>query len=984
VTAPVDRAFVEILPQFKNMNAQLKKGVDESLRGVTRQMENVTKKVNNEAERATASVHNHSMAVGVAIGSLASMGAAAMFGMGKSAITAGLQTAAGMEQAQIAFGTLLHSQKQAKIFLADMADFAAKTPFELPGLIDAARQLLGVGVAAKDIKPLLTAYGDAAGALGIQQDGFNRIMLATSQAMSAGTLHAGDLLQMTEAGLPIWKLLSEALHKPVSVLKDMSEKGQLMTKDVLPKLRAQMEKDYGGSMIKQSQTLSGLWSTLMDTFHQGMAKALIPLEPMLRTLIPRAANFMGRALKYLSDTIGNLIVGIGKGRGPLGFLHDVLGKIKDAAQHMGNFLKPIVDWIKDIVQSGGGAGNILQKVAGYLDDIAKWADRHGAQLRTVGVFVLTFMAAWKGYKFVVAAIDAINAAMALMAANPIGVVVVAIAALVAGTIYAYNHFKTFRDWVDKVGRSFRNFIGDVVAVSKAIAGFFEAGYRDGRSFAKWIEAIPAEVSKFFDSLHDKISTFFSGLHKGIQSGFASAGSWLRDTGKHLIDGMQSGMSTGWKKTNDWLGATLPRIGRAIGDAGRWATDWGIKFITFELRGLSITWHFVTDWFSKSLTWIGRAIGDARGWALNWGRDFIQNELRGLTVVWHIITDWYHGMLTRIGVAIGDHKGWANRLGTQLISYALAGARAMWHVLPDWFRGFIGGIARAIGNWTKWAHDVGWGIITGLLRGLAGTWSTVTSWFSKVPGWIKAALGIHSPPAWAVDAGSWIMKGLVKGLIGGSFNFTSFLKFLTSRARAALTSFMTGAHGSVGAGGLHADILRVLAAIRKQFGSVRLISGLRPGAHTLSGNLSRHAVGEAIDIPAIYSMTKWISQTFGRGLRELISPWNSLNILRGQHHVYTGDIYAQHAGIGRFAGNAHTHVAYETGAWRIPNDQLAYLHAREMVVPAGPADAIRAGATGAHVTHLSDDTIEKLGHAFARAIGGVGSLAMMRSRQYGAR
>jgi tape measure domain-containing protein len=956
VTAPVDRAFVEILPQFKNMNAQLKKGVDESLRGVTRQMENVTKKVNNEAERATASVHNHSMAVGVAIGSLASMGAAAMFGMGKSAITAGLQTAAGMEQAQIAFGTLLHSQKQAKIFLADMADFAAKTPFELPGLIDAARQLLGVGVAAKDIKPLLTAYGDAAGALGIQQDGFNRIMLATSQAMSAGTLHAGDLLQMTEAGLPIWKLLSEALHKPVSVLKDMSEKGQLMTKDVLPKLRAQMEKDYGGSMIKQSQTLSGLWSTLMDTFHQGMAKALIPMEPMLRTLIPRAAEFMGRALQTLTRWITNLINGIAKGKGPLGDLHDIFVNLRTAIGHIGGLLKPFIDDLVGVSSRGGGASTTILNITKALATVSGWVDRHGTLVRSL---IMTFIGIAGAAKLWAAAQTLLDISLT---ANPIGLVVTALAGLVIGFVYAYKHSLAFRDAVDKIGRSFKQFVIDIGHGVMSIIHFFENIYTEGR----------------------KVAAFFDGLHTTIQSKFKNAGDWLRGAGKDLINGMLSGITTAWHKTNDWLGGMTSRIGHAIGDAAKWSVTWGVNFITAQLRGLSITWHIVTDWFSKILGWVGRAIGDARAWAVNWGREFIQNELRGLTVVWHIITDWYHGMLTRIGAAIGDHKGWANRLGTQLISYALAGARAMWHVLPDWFRGFIGGIARAIGNWTKWAHDVGWGIITGLLRGLAGTWSTVTSWFSKVPGWIKAALGIHSPPAWAVDAGSWIMKGLVKGLIGGSFNFTSFLKFLTSRARAALTSFMTGAHGSVGAGGLHADILRVLAAIRKQFGSVRLISGLRPGAHTLSGNLSRHAVGEAIDIPAIYSMTKWISQTFGRGLRELISPWNSLNILRGQHHVYTGDIYAQHAGIGRFAGNAHTHVAYETGAWRIPNDQLAYLHAREMVVPAGPADAIRAGATGAHVTHLSDDTIEKLGHAFARAIGGVGSLAMMRSRQYGAR
>jgi len=224
-------------------------------------------------------VGTSAVAMGAAIGTMAAQGATALLRMGGSAIKSGVQTAAAMEQANISFTTLLGSGKQAQTFLGDLSKFAAATPFELPGLVDASRQLLGAGAAAKDVIPTLTAFGDASGALGLTQDQFNHIMLATTQAMSAGTLHAGDLLQMTEAGLPVWKLMSEALGKPVSTLKAMSEKGQLLSKDVLPKLQAQMEKDYGGAMGKQSQTLSGLWSTLMDTFNQGMAKAIIPMEP---------------------------------------------------------------------------------------------------------------------------------------------------------------------------------------------------------------------------------------------------------------------------------------------------------------------------------------------------------------------------------------------------------------------------------------------------------------------------------------------------------------------------------------------------------------------------------------------------------------------------------------------------------------------------------------------------------------------------------
>ena len=67
--------------------------------------------------------------------------------MGLAGVTAGLgalgvagvKMAADMEQSEIAFTTMLGSADKAKSFLADLSAFAAKTPFELPGLISSSR-----------------------------------------------------------------------------------------------------------------------------------------------------------------------------------------------------------------------------------------------------------------------------------------------------------------------------------------------------------------------------------------------------------------------------------------------------------------------------------------------------------------------------------------------------------------------------------------------------------------------------------------------------------------------------------------------------------------------------------------------------------------------------------------------------------------------------------------------------------------------------
>ena len=104
----------------------------------------------------------------------------------------------------------------------------------------------------------------------------------------------------------------------------------------------------------------------------------------------------------------------------------------------------------------------------------------------------------------------------------------------------------------------------------------------------------------------------------------------------------------------------------------------------------------------------------------------------------------------------------------------------------------------------------------------------------------------------------------------------------------------------------------MGVLRAAFPGLTLLSGYRPNAHTLSGNLSYHARGRAVDVPARRDVAKWINEHYGRQTKELITPWNDLNIWNGKRHTYTGDIYAQHAGTGRFKGNAHDHWAFRDG------------------------------------------------------------------------
>lgn len=227
----------------------------------------------------------------------------ALGGLAAAGTVLGLKTAANLETAEVAFTKLLGSGRRARKFLGDLKSFAARTPFELPGLVDASRALVGAGTAASDVIPTLTALGDASGALGLDQERFGRVMLAVTQIMNRGKVQAEELNQITEAGIPVWQLLAKATGKPVPELQKLMQSGKLLAEDTLPLLFEQMQKDYGGGMEQQAKTLNGVWSTFKDTIAIALSDALQPLIPILKENLPKAAESFRLAVENLTGWV---------------------------------------------------------------------------------------------------------------------------------------------------------------------------------------------------------------------------------------------------------------------------------------------------------------------------------------------------------------------------------------------------------------------------------------------------------------------------------------------------------------------------------------------------------------------------------------------------------------------------------------------------------------------------------------------------------
>nr|DAJ41952.1 MAG TPA: Minor tail protein [Caudoviricetes sp.] len=231
------------------------------------------------------------------------------------------QTAANAEQVDIAFNTMLGPER-AKKMIADLVEFAKTTPFEMAGLNKATQQMLAYGFAADDVIPMLTDVGNATAALGAGQQGIDAITRALGQMHGKGTAASQEMMQLTEVGIPAWEYLAKALHTDVAGAMEMVTKKAVSADVAIAAIRAGMQGDFGGLMIKQSRTLTGVLSNLADAatatimkmyqtdgykkMTDALSKLADPIQKLVESLMPLFERGM-EALASMATNAANAI-----------------------------------------------------------------------------------------------------------------------------------------------------------------------------------------------------------------------------------------------------------------------------------------------------------------------------------------------------------------------------------------------------------------------------------------------------------------------------------------------------------------------------------------------------------------------------------------------------------------------------------------------------------------------------------------------------
>lgn len=267
--------LTDIAKMFQQLNSDVKamrksldsidsknvRRVGDDLETVSKQSKKATGGIKGFADKCNKMTGALSAIAAVQLGSVFTGMAGGILNMG----IASVQAAAQMRQYEIAFQTMLKSAEAGTQMLRDLQQFAAETPFDVPGVVSAGQQLMAFGFKAEEIIPMLTNLGDAASGLGLGTEGVSRLAYALGQMQTSGKLNAQDMMQLTSAGISAWDMLAQAAGKTVAEMKDLCSKGAIDSKAAVQTIVAGMNDQFGGMMAKTSDEVSGLLANIEET-----------------------------------------------------------------------------------------------------------------------------------------------------------------------------------------------------------------------------------------------------------------------------------------------------------------------------------------------------------------------------------------------------------------------------------------------------------------------------------------------------------------------------------------------------------------------------------------------------------------------------------------------------------------------------------------------------------------------------------------------
>ena len=193
---------------------------------------------------------------GIAVkGALA--GTAALGGLAASAIAVGVGYNTLEQRSRAAFTTMLGSRKAANAFMDEIAEFGSTSPFPRQAFIAGAQQLVGFGVEARKVIPIMDSIQDAVAATGGGGEELSRIIGVFADIQGQGKITGDALMQMGVLGIDAAKMIADATGLSTDDVRKSISKGNIGAAASIDILTSGLTKRFGGAADNVKETWVG-------------------------------------------------------------------------------------------------------------------------------------------------------------------------------------------------------------------------------------------------------------------------------------------------------------------------------------------------------------------------------------------------------------------------------------------------------------------------------------------------------------------------------------------------------------------------------------------------------------------------------------------------------------------------------------------------------------------------------------------------------
>lgn len=261
--------------------------------GFEKGLSDAQKRVKAFSESVKAGVQT-AMKIGAAV-------AAAGAAIGGYIAKTGISYTAELENYEAQLGVLMGGADKAAEKMKDLSEMAAKTPYDLSNVADAAAKLLTVGKSSDTVTDTVRRLGDIA--LG-SKDKLSRLTDSLFKMKATGQVTTDTLRTMQESGFDPLTLIAEKYKMTQENVNKALSDGKIPLSEIEWAIRKAT--DAGGQFFNGSavlaETFNGRLATLKENWRAFLGQLTKPAYDVLKdTVLPYAIDLVDRLSKALDE-----------------------------------------------------------------------------------------------------------------------------------------------------------------------------------------------------------------------------------------------------------------------------------------------------------------------------------------------------------------------------------------------------------------------------------------------------------------------------------------------------------------------------------------------------------------------------------------------------------------------------------------------------------------------------------------------------------